>query len=83
MALVFRQLCMMKVCACPAGTHAWNAIQPTNEHMIPHDPGSRLRAERYLDQSAKDIRDIRRQMGRDEFTGEPWRRAQNERSTHR
>ena len=82
MTILFKTLCMMKICSCPRGTHAWHAIQSVSEHMIPHDPGSRLRAERYLDQSAKDIRDIRIQMGRDELTGEPWRRAQDERSTY-
>jgi hypothetical protein len=73
---VLRRLCMQRICMCRRGTHAWEAIQPSDEHMLPHDPESKLRAERFIKEGWEEVRAIRRVMGRDELTGEPWRRVQ-------
>ena len=74
--VTINRVCTYGWCNCPIGTHAWNALSSVDEHMIPHDPGSKLRAERLIRQNEDAVRDIRRQMGRDEVTGEPWRKAQ-------
>ena len=83
MAILFKTLCMMKICSCPKGTHAWNALRGEDEHMEPHDPGSKFRAEAYIHNCLNAVHDIRLMMGRDVLTGEPWSTTQHERSTHR
>src|SRR5262249_46732291 len=43
--VMLRQICMMRMCSCPIGTHAWNARQGENNHTFPHDPATDARTD--------------------------------------